>query len=444
MSGIVGVMSAKKQRIVKRMLDKIAYRGKGERVMFDVAGGTLGVVCSGKRSDSLVADNLGVQDYAGEGHFARVQMLAGKLVLERDPLGVAPLYYGRMKDDALCFASEVKALIGIVPEIHEMPPGCRFDGIGEERIFHLQESKPLRDSPSMIATKLHQQLETAVMQCARQEPLGAWLSGGLDSSSLAALARRHTNTLHTFSAGLVGAPDLEYAKVVATHIKSKHHEITVCREEMLTLLPEVIYHLESFDGLLVRSSIMNYLVGKAAAEYVSEVFSGEGADELFAGYEYIKALPRDALSDELIDIIRRLHNTALQRVDRCASAHGLTAHVCFLDPHVIAYALGIPVEFKLRDGVEKWILRQAMAGVLPERVLHRPKAKFWEGAGVGELLSEHAERVITDHDFNGERTLPNGWTLRNKEELMYYRIFKEHFGTVANLAWMGRTKVMPT
>jgi asparagine synthase (glutamine-hydrolysing) len=444
MSGIAGIASAKKRRLVKRMLDRIAYRGNGERIVLDAGRATLGVVFSGNREAALVGDSLGVQDYAGEGHFARAWMSDGKLVLERDPSGVAPLYYGTTKNGTVCFASEVKALLDIIREVNEMPPGCRLDGRRMESYFHLQEQKPLRDSVENIAAELRARLDLSVVECLGKEPVGAWLSGGLDSSAIVALARLHVKTLHTFSGGLPGAPDLEYARAVASFARTEHHEIVLSFDEMLAALPEVIRHLESFDALLVRSSIVNYLVGRAAADHVATVFSGEGGDELFAGYEYLKALPHHALSDELIDITRRLHNTALQRVDRCAGAHGLTAHVCFLDPRVLDYALRIPVEYKLRDGVEKWILRKAMAGLLPEGVLQRQKAKFWEGSGVGERLSEHAETVISNGEFNRERSLLNSWTIRSKEELMYYRIFKEQFGAMPDLSWMGRTKGLPT
>lgn len=127
-------------------------------------------------------------------------------------------------------------------------------------------------------------------------------------------------------------------------------------------------------------------------------------------------------------------------MDRCASAHGTVAHVVFLNPEVLDYAWRIPIQYKLHNGVEKWILRKAMAGALPESVLNRPKAKFWQGAGVGDVLAVYAEQKISDADFAQERNLPNHWKLNTKEELLYYRIFCEHFGVFDDLKWMGRTK----
>jgi asparagine synthase (glutamine-hydrolysing) len=425
------------------MLEKIAHRGPEGCAVIQVAGGTLGVVWTQAQADASIQLKQAplVQDRVSDSHWAQAQATPKGLMLQRDQLGVAPLYYGWTEDGAFCFASEVKALLEVTREVHEVPPGHRHDGRRPKPYFHLAKQPPLAESPERLADGLRQRLAVSVQKRIGQDgEVGAWLSGGLDSSAMAALARPHVSRLHTFAAGLSGAPDLEYARAVAAHIQAEHHEFVINFEDMLAVLPDVIYHLESFDALLVRSSISNYLVAKMASDYVSAVFSGEGGDELFAGYAYLKSLQPETLPDELIDITARLHNTALQRVDRCASAHGTVAYVGFLDPEVVDYALHIPASFKLRDGVEKWILRRALHGLLPEAVLKRAKAKFWEGAGTGEMLAHYAQDHISDAEFKRERTLPNGWTLNTKEELLYYRVFREHFGDLADLSWMGRTK----
>ena len=446
MSGIAGINQPDKQNLVEKMLDKIGHRGRAGREIIASDEATLGVVWTGPQAESVsrLKKENAVADDAGSGHLAYAQVKDGKLTLLRDHLGVAFLYYGLNEGDAVCFASEVKALLGFCSDIRQVPPGHEYKGGIVEPYFKLEKQEPVDDPPEAVAQELLRRLMASVEKKIELGGIvGSWLSGGLDSSAMAALARPLVDKLHTFAAGLKGAPDLEHAREVADFIKSEHHEVIPDFGELLNALPDVIYHLESFDALLIRSSITNYMVAKMASEYVEAVFSGEGGDELFAGYAYLKSIDKDLLADELIDITGRLHNTALQRVDRSSTAHGTVAHVGFLDPHIVDYALRIPVEYKLREDVEKWILRRAMDGRLPERVLARAKAKFWEGAGVLELISDYAEKKITDGDFSRERTLPNGWVINTKEELMYYRIFREHFGELDDLTWMGRTKGAP-
>lgn len=423
------------------MLGVIPYRGRQSKEIFEIEGITLGIITSGRKSESgqLSEPQKRVADEAGNGHLAEALVRKGALELVRDELGVAPLYYDIDQDETVYFASEVKALLAIKRNVTELYAGHRLVDNLQQQYYQLQRKEPLPDNAENLAQELRTRLIQSIKGVITDNPIGSWLSGGLDSSTIAALARPYCTEFHTFVAGLSGAKDLEYSREVASYIGSTHHEVILTLQDLIKALPEVIYHLESFDALLVRSSITNYLVAKAASDYVAEVFSGEGGDELFAGYEYLKSLSPEELDNELITITGNLHNTALQRVDRCSAAHGTTAHVVFADPNVFEFALKIPVIYKLYDGVEKWILRKAMTGLLPHRVLNRRKAKFWEGAGVNDVVSDYVEMKISDGDFTHERVLTNGWILKTKEELYYYRIFKEHFGEMHNLDWMGRS-----
>ncbi|MCU0485372.1 MAG: asparagine synthase-related protein [Anaerolineales bacterium] len=445
MSAIAGIASSGKRNEVENMLKEMHSRGPIGCSIVETQQATLGVAWTEAqpKAPELLEENYQATDHAGDGHYATAQVIGEEIHLQRDPLGVAPLYYGQDPSGSLCFASEIKGLRKVTQQVNELLPGSSFDGEKMEVYFQLQEYEPLTASADEIAQELRQRLEQAVEKRMGDGEVGCWLSGGLDSSTMTALAKTHAEHLHTFAAGLPGAPDLEYARQVAEFVQSDHHEVIVQPDQLSKALPDVIYHLESFDALLVRSSIMNYLVAGLASEYVPAVFSGEGGDELFAGYEYLKSLEPSDLPGELVDITARLHNTALQRVDRSAGAHGMVAHVGFLDPEVVEYAMRIPVDLKLHEGVEKWILRRAIADLLPESVTNRPKAKFWEGAGVQDYLALRAEQKISDADFASERTLPNGCTLNSKEELLYYRIFRERFGELEDLKWMGRTKGFP-
>lgn len=449
MSGIAGIARAGEQLSVNRMLDRISHRGTAARVVLETNDATLGAVCTEVQAGQFadLVKNKAVRDAATEGYLAEAKVSPEGLILIRDQVGRAPLYYGRRPDGAICFASEVKALLEFTCDINELSPGCTYRSASDrlETYFQLQEKALLSRSTEEVVNELYRRLLHSVERCVAygQSTVGCWLSGGIDSSTMAALARQFVERLYTFSAGVSGSPDLEYARIAAEFLGSDHHEIVVTCEDMLALLPEVIYHLESFDALLVRSSIVNYLAAKVASDYVPVVLSGEGGDELFAGYEYIKSLDLASVPGELIDITKRLHNTALQRVDRTSTAHGVLALVGFLEPNLVDYALCIPPELKLHGRVEKWILRRVMDGRLPEVIVSRGKAKFWEGAGVADQLSRYAEAHISDSEFQRERELPNGEMLNTKEELMYYRIFKEHFGEFENLSWLGRTKGAP-
>lgn len=400
-------------------------------------------------SDAEVAlhtyEELGTRIFGRlQGEFAMVIIDEERFVLSRDRLGIKPLYYG-FHGDALCFASEIKGLVGIVDEIHEFPPGHFLTS--DHGLYPYDPYFPKKvkmdgalDSAEQLADHLNQAVQESLPGGAE---VGVWLSGGVDSSVIAALARPFVDRLYTFSAGIEGAEDLLYARQVAQHIGAEHYERIYDAEEMHQVLDNVIYHLESFDAPLVHSAVSNYLVSELASDYVPFVLSGEGGDELFAGYAYQKDYQNDIeLTLSIQAAISALHNTALQRVDRSAAAHGTGVAVPFLNPDVIQYALAIPARWKIRGPhkMEKWPLRQGLADTLPGEVIWRGKSKFWEGSGSGETLSSLAESTVSDEEFEDERYLGNGDLLNSKEELLYYRIFKKHFGDSVPVQQIGRTQ----
>lgn len=446
MAAIAGIASPNAKEQVETMLERMSHRGPKGSLTRSTGGVTMGVCWPQGQPDAgeKLRKSGRAEDVVSDSHYAWAETDGRTIKLSRDPLGVSPLYYGWNSDDRLCFSSEVKGLAGFVQQIHELPPGCVLQENNLIRHSRLELQEPIDAPRQEIAAELRKRLERSVAKRAHSvAAFGSWLSGGLDSSALAALARPYTGTMHTFAAGFDGAPDLEAARLVARHIQSTHHEMVPTFREITKVIPEVIHHLESFDALLVRSSLMNFLVAKLSSDYVPAVFSGEGGDELFAGYSYLKDLSLEDLPGELVDISSRLHNTALQRVDRCSAAHGTVAFVGFLDQSVVDYALSIPAECKIVNGLEKWILRRSVSDLLPDRIVRREKAKFWEGAGVEDRLAAYAEAQVTDKDFQNERQLPNGVQLNTKEELFYYRIFEEHFGRMEDIEWMGRTKGAP-
>ena len=220
----------------------------------------------------------------------------------------------------------------LTDDIHELPPGTWYTQKGGFKMaIQIKTGQLPHDNIDIISTELRQRLENAVARRMVSEETGVWLYGGLDSSIIASLMRRHVKKLYSFVSGVEGAPDIEYSHQMAEFLGTEHKVVTVVLDDLMAALPEVIYHLESFDALLVRSSIVNYLTAKMASDYVQDICSGEGADELFAGYDYIKQMPTEQISDELDDIVRRLHDTAFQRVDRCAYAHSIVPFVPFSD-----------------------------------------------------------------------------------------------------------------
>ena len=336
-----------------------------------------------------------------DGMFAFVLATPERVVAARDPLGIKPLFMARL-GEGLAFASELKAFDGIsVHDVEAIRPGTLFDSVDGPRTWYRMpqgaaELRPGEDAEP-IWRELRLVLETAVRKwLVADVEVGAFLSGGLDSSVIAALAARALDRpLKTFSVGIAGSPDLAAARAVAAHIGSDHHELTFTAGDLADALPHVLYHLESADVDLVRSALPTHFATTLARRHVKAVLTGEGADELFAGYTYHHAYAGKAraLADELTRSLGTMHNINLQRVDRITMAQGLEARTPFLDRDLIAFAQSAPAALKMKvtdpgtgATTEKWILRKACEDLLPAEVIWRKKAQFDEGSGTVAAL----------------------------------------------------------
>jgi asparagine synthase (glutamine-hydrolysing) len=366
----------------------------------------------------------------------------GRFVAARDAVGIKPLYWtppGR--GGGVRFASEIGAFgADRIEYVEAFPPGCYWtpeDGVQRYATAAPAEPRALwGDAPEAPEEALAAVRDTLVASVARQlmgdVPVGVFLSGGLDSAIVAAIAARHLREhgerLQTFAVGTAGSADLRAARVVARHVASEHRERVYNAAEALRALPRVVRAIEHFDPSLVRSAVPNHLLAEMTARHVKVVLTGEGADELFAGYEYLRGFADEtSLQDELLRTVDGLHNLNLQRCDRVTMAHGLEARVPFLDRQVIAFAFGLPMAWKLPvPGMpEKHLLRRAFAGWLPDEILWRAKAEFGDGSGARDVLKRTIEAGVSAAEFERERGAVDP-PLRTREELAYHRIFAAH------------------
>jgi asparagine synthase (glutamine-hydrolysing) len=483
MCGIAGVWGNEHKEVVARMMKRMVHRGPDAKGMFNNGHGCLGhqrlsimdpqggnqPIYSGDGGRAIVANgeiynfpNLRTdlkgkhkfrtsndsesalhlyEDIAVkaadqlDGMFAFAISDGQELYAARDPIGIKPLYYGKYEGNFI-FASELKALIDIAEDVREFPPGTWYHtkyGFNSFYVVprHQQGNYSIEECCKMI----RQKLENAVLKRLMSDvPVGAFLSGGLDSSLICAIARKHVDQLHTFSVGVEGSPDLKAARVVADHIDSIHHEYILTTEEVVDKLPDIIYYLESFDQDLVRSAIPCYFTSRLAADYVKVILTGEGADELFAGYTYYKDIDEhDDLHDELRRSVCSLHNINLQRVDRLTMAHSIEGRVPFLDTEMIDLAQKIPVRYKLKnDGdqedVEKWILRKACEDLLPYDIVWRDKEQFDEGSGTVDIMTEAVTDIIKKTEANKWIEENNQDNIRSAEEAAYYKLLDEAYG----------------
>lgn len=491
MCGIAGCFGKRDEKTIRKMLEAMEHRGpdddgihNAERAtlghtrlsIVDVAGGHqpltggtdgIALVCNGEvynffqlREETLKKHNFRTSSdsetivhlyedrgascvEALDGMFAFALLDTrgeGDLLLARDPIGIKPLYYGYY-NDALYFSSELGAMsLAGVDQVHEFPAGHYYaPATGFVQYYELPrgEENPI-DNIDEAAKLVREATTRAVEKRLLSDPdihVGSFCSGGLDSSLVAAIAAKRIPNLHTFVVGTRSAEgdesdDLKASRLAAQHIGSTHHEKIITEEEYYRVLPLVIKHLESYDPSLVRCAVPCYFTCELAAQYVTVVLTGEGADEIFNGYHYMKNLPMAQQNEEARRCLGNLHNINLQRADRMGMKFSLELRVPFLDTEMIDLGMRIRPELKVREHdnqrIEKWILRHAFqqSGLLPDTVLWRYKVQYTQGAGVQDLGERLAEESVSDAEFERIKEQNPEATINSKEAAYYFKVFR--------------------
>jgi asparagine synthase (glutamine-hydrolysing) len=378
--------------------------------------------------------------------------VAGRFLVARDPVGVIPLYFGHDAEGHLMVASELKALEGVCNRFQEFLPGHVLDSeTGREPkkwagwdwdTFEAVENGP--SDPTLVRKALSDAVHRQLMG---DVPYGVLLSGGLDSSVIAALAAQFAESrvddgdqtkawwprLHSFAIGLEGSPDLAAAKAVADHIGTVHHGFTFTVQEGIDALRDVIHHIETYDVTTIRASTPMFLMARRIkAMGIKMVLSGEGSDEIFGGYLYFHKAPNAReFHEETVRKISRLHLFDCLRANKSMAAWGIEARVPFLDLAFLDVAMRLDPEAKMiKPGtLEKQILRDAFTDLLPEAIIKRQKEQFSDGVGYGWIdhLKAHAAERVTDLDMERAAFRFPVNTPDTKEGYYYRSLFEELF-----------------
>jgi len=366
-----------------------------------------------------------------------------ELFAGRDPFGVRPGFIG-IKGKEYFIASEAKPIIDICDKVKPFKPGHWWkESSGKFTRYHFHKNENLMAKPegellNEIKTKLIQAVKKRMMA---EREIGSLLSGGLDSSLISALVNKyHDGKLKTFSIGMPGSVDLEYAQIVADHLGTDHHQIQISEQEFLDAIETVIYNIESYDTTTVRASVGNYLVSKyiRANSDCKVIFNGDGSDEACGGYVHMKHAPSNtAFQNECKRLIEEIHRFDVLRSDRSISSNGLEARTPFLDKEFVRYYLSIPAEQKIFDGrdrMEKHLLRKAFSkmDLLPDSVLWRRKCAFSDGVSAKKnswhkVLQGFVDEQITDFEFETKASQYVHCTPILKESYYYRKVFESFF-----------------
>ncbi len=479
-AGVIGTFEEGGKKLVSAMLKEMAHRGKDkvnyetrESGIMGVASaelspergegiarhGNVALVLDGElynsRAEGMSDAEFALQQYRRygrgfarylEGAFACAVLDAGELLLVRDSVGVRPLYYGRDDRGSFCFASEMKALTGLVEDVFELLPGTvcsNKSGVGA--FLHEYPEVNIGREFEVVRRQVRDNLVKAVEKRLADGAVGACLlSGGLDSSIIASIAHQLGFQMPLLTVGMEGAADVENAKIMADYLGMEHHICTFGKDDILAMAPRAVKALESFDEDCVSGTITNLIASEFASRWTNCILSGEGGDELFGGYHLLKDVEGEGQQLRMMEkLVAISYNTALQRLDRSMMAAGIHYRTPFLDDSVVALALQTPVSWKIHqdaDGefTEKYILREAFQDILPDTIYERVKLRFAAGAGTDGMVDEIAAAQLDASEFERHSRSETGYELNSLKELWYYRIFRECFPGQAYERLVGR------
>ena len=392
-----------------------------------------------------------LEDISGIFAFALYDEEKDAFLIARDPIGVIPLYIGYDSDGTVYVASELKALEGQCERYEPFLPGHYYwsKEPGMKRYYHRDwfEYDAVKNNEASVDAIRDALKDSVRRQLMSDVPYGVLLSGGLDSSVISAIAEKFSEhriednsqtraywpRLHSFAVGLKGAPDLAKAKLVADHIGTVHHEINYTIQEGLDAIRDVIYFIETYDVTTVRASTPMYLLARVIKSMgIKMVLSGEGADEVFGGYLYFhKAPSAKAFHEETVRKLNKLHYYDCLRANKSLSAWGVEGRVPFLDKEFLDVAMRTNPDAKMCPGstMEKNIVREAFADMLPAEIAWRQKEQFSDGVGYSwiDTLKKMTSEAVSDEQMaHAAERFPINPPL-NKEEYYYRSIFAEHF-----------------
>lgn len=407
-----------------------------------------------------IIEKLGIKDACKsfDGVFAFVVVRDnGDVVVARDPIGVRCLYKATNENGDLCFSSEMKSIpddMGF--KVEPFLPGTysvfrlennKYKELEHARYYQHHYNERVNDTEDVIIPKIRQLLESAVeKRLMADRPIGCLLSGGLDSSIIAALLVKKYQTndrrLKTFSVGLEGSVDLKYAKIVAAHLDTDHTELILTEDEMFNLIDEGIYHIESYDTTTIRASTPMLALCKHIKKTtnITVIFSGEGSDEASGSYMYFHNAPDpESFALETERLISELHRYDVLRCDKSTAAAGLEVRVPFLDKAFLHYYMNIDPSLKIPNGnIEKRMLRKAFVDLLPDSVAWRVKEGMSDGVSSMKRpwFSVIQDRVADQYSEKDYLKYEHDATPPRSNEALYFRsVFEKYYS--------GRGRLIP-